>query len=162
LLITALLLALIVATAAAPRVGAAPDDKPAAPTALFTCTQHGPNMMTLTLTLETGKGGRTVLLTGANETKAWKITVDGKDVLTKEQAPDGKATLAVQPTDKITWRVVNLRHGVTFADRKAAEALLEFQTKEGKELTDRKEDKFKTFGPSPWGTDPFPGTEAQP
>jgi len=127
----------------------------------FTCTQHGPTMMTLTLVTEAGGSPRKVVITGANNVQRWMVTADGMDVTPSDQTPAGNATLKVRAGDTLTWRVTAAKHGVTFADQDAAEAALEFQPG-GKNRVPRPESKFQTFGPKPWGTDAFSPMDGQP
>jgi hypothetical protein len=131
------------------------------PTALFTCTQHGPKMMVLTLAYKEGLGGRSIHFTGANEGQTWQVCINGHDDTPAEQTPDSKSSIEVRANDNLVWQISNLTHGVTFADKAAAEALLDIDVKASKPLSPRMEAKFKGFGPDPWGTDPIPSTPGQ-
>ena len=133
-------------------VGACPSSRAEAPEPVkFTCFVHGPTNMTLSLAPEAaGEPTRKLEVIGEQNPTRWRVTIDGAD-----KTPQNGGKLAVRPGDTITWKVVQGFHGVVFADRDAAKAMLEFVDGAGKELDDRA-DKFPGFGPRQWGTTGHP------
>jgi plastocyanin len=119
----------------------------------FACSQHGPKDMQLTLKLGTGTSSRAIIFTGGTDTTKWLVQIDGSDV-----SVDNGKTVEVHSGDSITWKVADKKHGVAFAEKALAEAMLQFDTTVGKPLIDQNmkltSNDWKMFGNDRWGTDP--------
>jgi plastocyanin len=123
----------------------------------FACSHHGPTMMALTLTPEAGNA-RTIEFIAQNNPFKWFVKIDDQDV----QVANG-ATVNVRTGDSITWSITAANHGVAFADKDLAEAMLTFDTTVGKPLEDLSKTltsaAWKQFGTKLWGTKPIDAGE---
>lgn len=119
----------------------------------FSCPVHGPKMMTLTLSHEVASAGtaaRTIKMTAVGGAK-WNVTIDGTN------APAGSGgtnndTIKVHTGDTIVWVLKTNKHGVVFAEKDRAEAMLKFDMLTGQTLDDLTlGDDWKMFGSKLWG-----------
>jgi hypothetical protein len=135
----------------------ADDKKDVAKNVKFACSQHGPKNMMLTLSLEKGDT-RKIEITGKNTGAKWFITINGKPAQDGNGGKNGD-TIKVHSGDKITWRITGARHGVAFAEKDLAQAMLDFDTEAGKPLEDLTDflstAVWKAFGSNRWGTKPI-------
>jgi len=145
----------VLALALSSHAGEKKDDKDPVKDVKFACSQHGPSFMNLTLSLKKGTA-RTVEFIGGNDFMKWQVKIDGKDV-----SIDNGKTAEVFSGDTITWSVNSTncaQHGVVFAEKALAQALIEFDMKAGKPLVDQNKKlssgAWKKFGSDRWGTDP--------
>jgi uncharacterized iron-regulated membrane protein len=118
----------------------------------FACAQHGPMAMMLTLSLESG-APRKVEFIGGTDTSKWVVKIDDQT-----QSVDNATTVKVRSGDKITWSVAARKHGVVFANKDFAQAMLDFDPAGGKPLKDQSalgtaDPAWMAFGPKLWGTD---------
>jgi hypothetical protein len=143
--------------ALAPSVPSFADDKKeVAKDVKFACSQHGPADMTLTLSLETGDPRRIEFIGGTDTTK-WVVKIDGQFAQAGKGGTNGD-TVKVRSGDSITWSFAAKKHGVAFAEKALAEALLDFDPVFKPLLVDQKTklttNAWKMFGADLWGTDP--------
>jgi hypothetical protein len=147
-----LLLGLLVLALSGPSFADDKDPKNTPKDVKFACSFHGPMSMSLTLGPETGKS-RKIEFIGGNSGAKWFVKIDGQDV----QVANG-ATVKVRSGDTITWSVATAKHGVAFAEKDLAQAMIEFDTTVGKPLVDQTTNlnttAWKNFGTKRWGTDP--------
>ncbi len=103
---------------------------------LFTCTEHGPEAMTLTLQVEEAHedhaesdeshGHKSIEFLGGESASVWEMEVNGK-----EEPLSETGIVKVHPGDLITWKVKAGKHGVVFPSQEQAEAVLEFHKQPG-------------------------------
>jgi len=130
----------------------------------FACSRHGAEHMLLTLSLEVATAPmRTIEFIGAGNGMKWTVQIDGMNVTT----PDG-ATVKVHSGDTIKWSIdaptgMGIRHGVAFAERGLADAMLNFNAG-GQPLVVLNMPPFSTrpdwvaFGTMLWGSLPIDAT----
>jgi plastocyanin len=121
----------------------------------FACSHHGPAMMSLTLTLEQG-APRTIVIEGkATSGMKWFVTIDNK-VADSGNGGDNGDTITVHSGDTIMWILTGANHGVAFADKDVANAMLK-DLKAGATLqledltTTLTTDDWVAFGATRWG-----------
>lgn len=128
------------------------DEKKEVKDVKFACSQHGPEDMMLTLSLEKGASRKIEFLGGSSAAK-WLVKIDGVDTMVPNNT-----TFKVRPEDAITWSVTAGKHGVAFAEQDLAQAMLDFDMTVGQKLDDQtmklKTPAWKAFGTKRWGTDP--------
>jgi plastocyanin len=131
------------------------DDKKAAVMDVkFSCPVHGPKMMTLTLSHEAAPAGtaaRTIKMTAVGGAK-WNVTIGGTN------APAGGGgnnndTIKVHTGDTIVWVLKANTHGVAFAEKDRADAMLKFEMLTGQTLKDLTLGgaDWTAFGSKLWG-----------
>jgi len=141
-------------------VSAADDKKPdgkakaAVMDVKFSCPIHGPNMMTLTLSHEAAPAGtaaRTIKMTAVGGLK-WNVTIDGTNA-TAGGGGTNKDTIKVHTGDTIVWVLKANKHGVAFAEKDRAEAMLKFEMLTGQTLKDLTLGgaDWTAFGSKLWG-----------
>ena len=92
----------------------------------FACSHHGPMNMNLTLSLEQGTP-RTIVIEGkATSPTQWFVTIDNAAAAAGNGANNGD-TIKVHSGDTIMWILTGANHGVAFADKDAANAMLKLK-----------------------------------
>lgn len=128
------------------------DAKEVAKDVKFACTRHGPNDMQLTLSLEKGDPRKIEINGTGNSNSQWSVIINGED-----KTPANKGTVMVRSGDSITWNIAGGKHGVAFAEKNLAQAMLDFDLKAGKPLVDLTNiintNAWKMFGTMRWGTE---------
>jgi hypothetical protein len=115
----------------------------------MTCPEHGAANMTLEFVREDGPG-RKVEITGNNSTTLWTVKIDDKDVTPGTQTDKKPGQVKLHVDDKITWKITGSTHGIVFPTQKDAEAMFDFDPKQGKPLG-----KSTAVTGFTWGTDKF-------
>jgi plastocyanin len=133
------------------------DTKAAVKDVKFACSHHGPTSMALTLSLENGTPQKIEFI-GVNNGAKWTVKIDGTPAADGNGGKNGD-TVKVHPGDTITWSITAANHGVAFAEKDLAQAMLEFDTTVGKPLEDLTAflttQPWKDFGTNRWGTKPI-------
>lgn len=127
----------------------------------FACSRHGPDHMQLTLSLEKGQP-RTLKFIGQSNGAKWSVTIDGVAAADGNGGQNGD-TVKVHSGDKLIWQIAALNHGVAFAEKDLAEAMITFDdpdTDKGPlpmiDLTSvLTSDEWKAFGMKLWGVKPI-------
>jgi hypothetical protein len=128
----------------------------------FACSHHGPSNMQLTLSLEEGPS-RAIEIVGKNSNGSkWFVSIDGH-AADNGNGGKNKDSIKVHHGDTIIWKIesgdTGIEHGVAFAEKETAQAMLQFDEKTSKLLEDLNDflstDPWKAFGMSRWGTKPF-------
>jgi len=120
----------------------------------MTCPEHGAANMTLQFVREDGPG-RKVEITGNKSTTLWTVIIDKKDVTPLTQTDKNPGLVKLHAGDAVTWKIIeNKTHGIVFPTQKDAEAMFEFDTKQGKPLG-----KSTDVTGFTWGTGKFSAAE---
>jgi plastocyanin len=112
----------------------------------FACSHHGPMNMNLTLHLEQGDPQTIVIEGTANSATKWSVTINAQPAASGNGGDNGD-TIKVHSGDTITWILTGANHGVAFADKDAANAMLK-DLKAGVPL--KLEDLTTTLTSSDW------------
>lgn len=94
----------------------------------MTCTQHGPNSMTIRFVADDSNrtDPREIEIVGVNNISTWAVTVGGNVLNVPVQTNASPGEVPIKVGDTVIWKVANFRHGVVFRTEEQATDHFEF------------------------------------